>query len=431
MTISFTGLASGIDSASLVSQLVGIEKQPAQLLATQQSDLASKKSIVDNIASKIGALGDLATGMSLDSEVQFRTGSASDNHVSIAVSGAATPATHAVRVEQLARAQVVSSKTFTTDKAGVLGDGSVQLNGSTTVSWTASDSLEAIAGKINDAHAGVAASVLYDGSTYRIVATSTKTGTANATAFVDSGDGLALSDSANIKIPAKNAIVDIDGVPVSRPTNVIDDALSGVTITANSAQAATDPDTDVTVAVDRDAIKGKLNDFVKGYNAIASALHAQIDYTGTKKGTNTLFGDSTMRQLQGALVNIALTKFGTTSLSDVGLTIDKTGQMSLDSTKLTTAIDNDSNLLSTLFVGGGFSASIKSFVNGYTEAGDGILTMQSNGYTSQSKGLQTQIDEINARGDALDKRLTDQFSALEETMSRLQSQTSYISKLLA
>ena len=85
-SITFSGLGSGLDTSSLISQLVAAEKQPANLLMNQQQDLTSQKGIVDNIAAMVDSLHDLVQGMSLGTDLQFRTANTSDSHVSVAVS---------------------------------------------------------------------------------------------------------------------------------------------------------------------------------------------------------------------------------------------------------------------------------------------------------------------------------------------------------
>ncbi len=433
-SVSFTGLSSGIDSSSLISQLVTAEKRPAVLLQGQQSDLASQKSIVDKLSSQVAALGSLVGSMSLPGDVQYRSASASDAHVTVAASGDATATTHSVRVLGTAQAQVTSSRTFLTNDPGILGTGSlgIAVAGKTpaTITWDSTDTLTTIASKINDAQAGVGASVLFDGTSYRLVVTADATGTTNAPTFTDGGDGLALSDPANIKLPPQDADLMIDGVEVKRPTNVISDAITGVTITAVSAQAQTDPDTQVTVAVDHDAIAKQLGKFVTDYNAIMTAINGQLTYTGTTAGTDTLFGDSTLRQLKTTLSSLASQSFGSMSLIDLGVTLDKTGTMSLDSTKLDTTLDTNPNAVSDLFVTGGLSQAVKSLTSSYTESGDGILYTKSQGLSDHSKALQDQIDQINNNATALQTRLEAQFTALEQTMSQLNSQSSYISKIL-
>ena len=429
--ITFSGLSSGIDSASLISKLVSAEKQPEVQLQSQQSDLASQKRIVDQLSTQVAALGSLVGGMTLATDVQYRTATATDNHVTVAASGDASATSHDVRVLQTANAQVSSSKTFASNSAGILGVGSLSITTGTgapaTVSWDGTDTLSTIASKINDANAGVSASVLFDGTNYRLMLTANQTGTANAATFSETGAALGMAES----IGAKDAIVSIDNVPVTRSSNVISDALPGLTITAVSKQAATDPDTTVTVAVDHDAAAKQLDSFVSAYNAIIDTINQQLTYTGTTAGTDTLFGDSTLRQLKQTMDDLATQTFGSMTMADLGMTYDKTGVLSLDRTKLDTALDANGNAIANLFVTGGMSAAFKQLSTTYTEAGDGILATKSAGYTTQTQQIQSQIDEIDQNANELQTRLQNQFTALEQTMSTLNSQTTYISKILA
>jgi len=429
--ISFSGLGSGLDTASLVSQLVSVEKQPATLLQTQQSNLSSQKGIIDSIASSVSAFGDLANSMKLSSDVNFRTATTSDSHVTVAVSSAAVATTHAVRVEQLAKAQVVTSRPLASAAAGVLGAGSVKLNGTSTISWSSTDSLNQIASKINDAKAGVSASVLFDGTSYHLVMSSQKTGTASATTFQDAGDGLDFANPDNIRVKAKDCKIMLDGIEVTRPTNVIDDALTGVTITAAKVQAAEDPDTDVSVSFDNSAAQAKVQKFVDGFNKIAGAISGQLTYTGTTKGANTLFGDSTLAQLQRSMQNIVTQKFGGKTLLDLGVSIDKTGVMSIDDTKFDAAMAANPNILAETFAAGGLSTAVSGLTETYTRSGDGILSSKSSALSHHKDDLQKQIDQINTNADSLQTRLEAQFNALEQIMSKFQSQASYVSKILA
>ena len=434
MAITFSGLSSGIDSSSLITQLVAAEKQPERPLMAQQSNLASQKQIVNLLSSAMSDFGTFADSMSLKSGTQFRASTTSDSHVSVAVSGDASASTHAVRVDQLARAQVVSSKTFPADVAGMLGTGGVTFQTgtgvATSVSWGATDTLESIASKINGSNAGVAASVLYDGSSYRLMVNASKTGTTNAATFTDNGDGLGLGDAANVKVPPQDAKVTIDGFQVTRPTNVIDDALTGVTITAMSAQAATEPDTQVAVTLDTAAAAAKLGSFVSSFNNIMGKLSTQLTYTGTTAGADTLFADSDLEGLQNRMTSMVSQRFGGTTLDGLGLSIDKTGIMTLDSSKLTTALAKDPDTLAKLFVTGGFSSALRSLDNSYTEAGDGIFTNKIKGMTDQTASIQKQIDSYDANAAALQTRLQAQFTALEATMSAFSAQSTTISALL-
>lgn len=433
MTISFSGLSSGLDTSSMIEQLVAAERASATPLTRRQSDLTAHKSIINSLSSVLSSLGSSAKALATSAGTSPRTATSSDAHVSVAASDSALATTHSIRVQQLARAQVVSSRTFASADAGVLGTGSVDLTvGGVTksVSWTASDSLADVASKINAADAGAKASVLYDGSAYRIVVTAEKSGTAAAVAFADGGDGLDLANPANVTTAARDAILQIGGITVTRGSNVIDDAITGVTITAASAHAPDDDASSVTVALDRDGLRDKVKAFVAAYNAVNGALQVQLGYTGTTKSSSTLFGDSTLRQLQTALGGAMTQAYGDATLGTLGITRDKTGGMTLDESKLADALTKNPDAVGAMFVTGGFATAVTNLTDNYARSGDGVLAIKTKAIEDRHKLLQGQVDQINRRADNLQTTLAKQFNALETAMSQLQSQSAYLSRIL-
>jgi flagellar hook-associated protein 2 len=431
--ITFSGLASGLDTGSLIDKLVAIERASADALATKQSNLNAQKTIVANLSSALSALGTAARAMDLGSEVKPRAVSVTDTRVSVAVSSSASAIDHTFRVKSLAAAQVTQSKAFASNTAGVLGTGGVDISveGVTkSVSWDATDTLTTVADKINAANAGVSASVLnVDGSSYRLVVTAKESGTAKAPTFVDSGSGLDLSLAPNIKVPASNAVVDINGIEVTRSSNVISDALAGVTVTLGSVHGATDPDTKASVSLDTKALTDRVKALVTAYNAVNTALHGQLDYTGTTKGASTLFGDSGLRQLQNALDVTMSSAYGTSNLGQLGLSRDKTGAMTLDETKLASAVASDPDAVQNLFVTNGFATAVGSLADRYTQASTGLFAAKTTSLTSRHATLQTQIDRINKAADSLQARLEKQFGAFEQAMSQMQSQANQLTAL--
>lgn len=431
--ITFGGLATGLDTTSLIEQLVSVERSAANRVSTRKSNIDTQKSIISSLSSSLSTLATAARALDLDTEVKPRAVSVSDSRVGVAVSSTATAGVHEFRVTSLAAAQVTQSRAFTSSAAGVLGAGGLDITvGGTTksISWTATDSLDDIATRINSADAKVNASVLrVDDSNYRLVVTAKESGTANAPTFVETGDTLGLSDPLNVKVAAANAVVNVDGIDIVRPSNIISDALSGVTLTLANTHAATDPSSKATVTLDTTALTDKVKKVVDAFNTVNAALHVQLDYTGTKKGESTLFGDSTLRQLQTAIGALASSPWGDTNISVIGITRDRTGGMTLDTAKLTEAVGKDPDAVAKLFVTGGFANAIGTLADQYTRATDGVLATKSQALTDRQKILQDQIDRINKKADDLDTRLTAQFAALEQAMTKLRSQSSYLSAL--
>jgi flagellar hook-associated protein 2 len=360
----------------------------------------------------------------------------------VAASSGAIATVHDVRVQTLARAQITSSREFDSAAAGVLGSGSVTIKtGDTTkqIDYSATDSLASIASKINGAGVAASASVVFDGSKYRLMVASTGTGKTAAAQFTDAGDGLGLADPANIKVPAEDAVAMIDGVKITRSSNVISDAVDGLTLTLVSPHTDPSASAQVGVTLDTDGLKSKLQAVVSAYNAVNSALHVQLDYTGTKKGTNTLFGDSALRQLQGALGSVMGAGYGATpggnmsdarTLGAIGLVRAKDGSLSLDDTKLSAALASNPDAVGDLFVTAGFATAMTKLTDTYSRAGDGILAGKTKSLVDRFNALQTRIDQINTHADALKTQLEKQFTALETAMSKLKSQSSFLSSAL-
>ena len=439
--VTFAGLASGIDTSALVTQLVNAERAPANAIANHQADINSQKSIVNKLSAALASLGTAVKALSLPTQTQPRTASSSDGHVTVAASSGAVATVHDVRVTSLARSQITSSRQFTSSVAGVLGAGSVTITTGATskqIDYGATDSLADIASKINDAGVGAKASVLFDGTSYRLMVASTETGTAAAAHFVDSGDSLGLSSTANIKVPARDAVATIDGVSVTRGKNVIDDAISGLTITLVSPHPTDDltASSAVTVALDTAGLKTTLQSFVAAYNAVNSAVHGQLDYSGAKKGTDTLFGDSMLRQLEGALGNVMTSGYGSDpndpkTIGALGLTRARDGSLTIDDTKLSAALTARPDAIGDLFVTGGFAAAMTTLTDNYARSGDGILSSKTQSLNDRFNMLQTQADLINRRADSLQTQLETQFNALETAMSKLKSQSSFLSSMFS
>lgn len=435
--ISFGGLVSGLDTAALIDSLVSIERSQTNAITTKQQNLTTQKSIVNSMSSAVAALGTAVRGLDLATEGRPLSATSSDSKISVASSSSATAGLHDLRVKQLAAAKVVQSEPFSSrTTAGVVGTGGVDITvGATTksVTWTATDSLDAIAAKINAADAGVTANIVdVTGSgSFRLIVNAKASGTAGAPTFADTGAGtLGLGTPANEKVQAKDSIVNIDGIDISRPTNVITDALSGMTLTLNSVHGVDDPTNRTTVALDQKSLTEKVKAVVSAYNAVNSALHVQLDYTGTTKGASTLFGDSTLRQLQSQLASVMSSSYGGLSLGDLGISRDRTGAMTLDESKFTTAVTANPDAVNNLFIGQGFATAVTTLTDSYTTTSTGIFAVKTKSLTDRNTVLQSQIDRINQSADDLEARLQKQFTALETAMSTLKSQSSQLTAML-
>ena len=190
-SINFSGLASGIDTSSIISQLTTVAQKPITLLQgkddTYNAELAAWQQFNTNLSSLQSAV------TTLGQATTFNTASATSSDSTVAtvttLPGAAL-GDHSLTVTQLAQAQKVVSASIPSGSTALGQAGSFTLNGKTvTVSRT--DALTDIAVKINAAQAGVSATVVNVGpGDFRLTLTSNQTGTANTIAASDVSGGV-------------------------------------------------------------------------------------------------------------------------------------------------------------------------------------------------------------------------------------------------
>ncbi len=440
--INFSGLASGLDTSAIIDQLVSLEELPARKAEERKFDVNRQISIVADLSSKLNSLSTKMEDFEQASDVRSMAAtSTNEDRIAVVSASAAQAGTYTMRVSNLAQAETSASKTFATADAGVLGAGSVDITVGTdaavSISYGATDSLYEIADRINASEARANASVLFDGTNYRIMVTSADTGTDNAMTFVDSGDSLDLSLGGAELVAAEDASMVMNGVSVTRSSNTISDVVPGVTFELSAEHQLGDPDTTIKVGQDLEATREKVQEFVDSFNGVVGALSQQLNYTGTQAGTDTLFGDSTLRGLQVKLSGLVATAYThnstTTSLGALGIELDNLGKLSIDAAKFDKIIAADPTALDDIFAGDGGDGLSKIFqdlADTYTRAGDGILTAKTDGLNSRVKIFDQQIEQIENRAAAVREQLQKQFTALEQAMAGFQTQQAYLSTIL-
>ncbi|MGO9137389.1 MAG: flagellar filament capping protein FliD [Syntrophales bacterium] len=181
----------------------------------------------------------------------------------------------------------------------------------------------------------------------------------------------AFSDASAVLVAGQDATVEVDGVPVTSSSNTIDDVIPGVTLNLLKADNSTTINLNVTK--DTKAIETLINNFVTAYNAVASTISTQDSYNTTTDTTGgVLFGDNTLLNVKSALTSVLTTPIsGVNSqfsiLAQAGISVDDTGQMSVDDTTLTGYLQTNFNDVMSLFVGQGTTSSNSLSDVGYTQ----------------------------------------------------------------
>lgn len=332
-------------------------------------------------------------------------------------------------------------------------DGSFSING-TAVTVTATDTLRDIKTAINTAGAGVTAAIIDD----RLVLTSDSSGTAGEMTFTDA-DGI-LEDlgilnggaAKNELQAARDALFTINGLEITRDSNSVDDALSGVTL---NLLEATDADGNGTIgegetvqlviSSDTDTVVEAVQAFVDQYNLV-------MDWVNTNFGEadGLLNGDPTMMRIQRALkeqVNGAvagLTQYNslsmvgiTTSDSSATLGFSASGQLTLDQDALEAALADDATAVKELFYDStaspatGVAARLSDYIDHLITSGTGIIPTRNESLDDQMDDLQDQIDLLNIRLELKEEQLNRQFTLLESALSSLQSQGNWLAGQIA
>jgi len=451
------GAAGGsvINVAQLVSQLVQATQAPQQNLinarttavTTQISAVGQLKSALSTFQSSLGPLDTHAAF-----NAQIATSSDSTIFTATVTSGAPV-GTYNVTIDHLASAQQLLSGPFTGDGTTSVGTGTLHLSlgdaGFDVTVTNEDDTLNGIAAAINSAtgNPGITAAVLQGTDGAHLVLSSTQTGAANTIAVTETDGGNELAavtyDSSNTgnyteQSQAKDASFSISGVPGTSPTNTVSTALNGVTLNLlkpTPTGAGTTPPT-LSVLSDTGTIENNIKAFVTAYNTLAGTFSSLGSFDATTEKAGAMLGDPLLTgvktQVQRALYSVVNTGSSTyNTLASIGITSNSDGTLSLDMTKLGTALSTSFGAVSELFSStNGVATSLNSLVT-QNLGKQGAVTSRSQTLINQENALTKQTNDLNAQMTALTASLTLQYSHLNTLLSSLQTTSAYLTQALA
>lgn len=466
MGLSSTGIGSGLQVEQIVSKLVALERQPIAKLKSEASSMQTQLSVFSQVKSLMSTLSDAATKLAKGSTWDSMSATSSNAAaVTVNASGAASATSFGIGVQQLARGQSVASAPLGAAGATVGGGTlTIQLGrwGDTgaftentepatnvNVSIESTDTLAAVASKINSAKAGVTATVLRDANGERLLVRSDKTGDESGFRIqvaesggaglkrlsFDPKDAPGIGMAANAAQYAQNAKATINGIAVESATNTFADTVPGLSFTALQTTA---PNAQVEVAVNSDtaALKKNIEDFVRSYNALNDLLTTSTKYDSETKKAGALQGDSTSVSLQNTLRNMmASTAEGAvpfSRLADIGIDIKKGGKLEISGEKLDVALKNPA-ALKALFANdagagsaaNGLAVKVKAMTDKLLGF-EGLLDNKSDALNASIKRNQSDQDRVDAKAAMVEKRLRAQYVALDVRMASLSTLSSYM-----
>lgn len=384
MGVAIGGLVSGMDSASIISKLLELERRPVTLLENKRTTLSNEKAAWQEVSSRMLALKTAANDMATSSSFASKSATFISNSASAAtaltVSAAsnATSGTYGIKVNQLAQSQKsATDQSFTSSSEALELEGLISI-GSTEITISATDTLGGIKDLINNSGAGVTANIFNAGTTaspqYRLMVSGSDTGAAGA--FTIGYADITMTDnilSFTDTQSAQDASVTFDGVATTKSSNTISDLITGATINLQAVGSGT-----ITMATDTNGVVTKVQDFVDKYNSAMDYIKEQLAYDQTNKTKGTLFGNSTLMSMQNQLRSIVsgnvpgLDPTDPTvlvSLSQVGIKTDINNQMTLDTAEFEGALASDFDQVSRLFANSGSGSYNFIASSGFTQGG--------------------------------------------------------------
>lgn len=459
MTFGVGGLMSGLDTESIIKKMMDLERRPITLLQQREAVYQSK---ISSFGAVKGVMGELQTAVaalkSPDLFAGFSASSGNSTVLDASASNTAKAGSYQVTVNGLATAQQVKSSSFIASSA-VVGTGTltIAVGANPAVNVTIDGTNNTVAGiaqAINNAGADVTAGVVNDGlGNYYLTLASKKTGSSN-TISLTMADADGINNDANglSKIyftpatqsmsqtqAATNALLTVNGIAAERASNTITDLLEGVTLTLKTA----DPGKPfgVTVSPDVSSITSKITAFVAKYNSAFSGLSTLQSSDPTAGTAGPLQGDSTARTLQTRLQSLLSIKVdgvasSVNSLSALGVSVDKVGKMSFDSTVFATAYAANRsdvvNFFTQTTVGKeGFAPKVDTMLDGYLKSNTGLLSSKEDGLKRSIKHIDDQVGSIELRLAKREENLRKQFNSLESLMAQFQNTSGTLTQQLS
>ena len=344
--------AGPLDVNDIVNKIIYAKSYPIRNYQDEIQAYEAEKSALQTLNTKVSSLKSAVSTLSNFDSISTGSATVSDEDILTATtqSGAQT-GDYYIIVRQLAKAESDSSDGFSSADSEVLTDGttfSITQNGQTVDIDITGDtrSLTGLRDAINNSGLDVRATVIYDGSEYKLQITSTETGTDYAFTIDDTGVGTNMTE----KISAQDAIINVNTTDesdaITRSSNTIDDVIEGVTLNLKQADATKT----VTLTIDNDFsnLESKINDFVSKYNDVISYLNNQFSYNEETKSAGPLSGNSAARSVQSAVLEMISSKVEGInsdatyqSLVDIGIRMNNDGTIYLDTEKFEDAIEND------------------------------------------------------------------------------------------
>lgn len=458
--LTSAGIGSGLDIDGLVANLVTAEATPTtNRLNALETGYQTNLSGLGQFSSALASFQSALDGLNNLDNFQNRTVSLNKSeYVEVATTSKAPLGGIDVIVENLAKVQKLQSVDFAgpTDSVGS-GDLTI-IAGTDIIPVTIdsnADTLADVRDAINSAASGKGIQAVVvnvddgaGGTVSRLQMTTTDTGVAaSISIFVNDSDGndtdtLGLSrlafDTGTTNMTetqaAEDAVIQIDGQTVTRSTNIIDDAIDGVTFTLLDEDVL--ETTRVTVDFDEASAKAQVQAFTGAYNNIIDVVKGLLQVNVESQQVGLLQGDSTVKGFERLLRENLLTESADTAsitnITQLGINSDpQTGHLSVDTDALDAAAELNIQDIGQFFAGNdGLTKRISAVIDDFI-GDDGSIDQRTKSIQAGIDDVDDQRDRLNLRLNNLDERLRRDFIAMDIVVGQLNAVSGFLTQQLA
>lgn len=458
MSFAIDGLATGLDTTSIINQLMQLERQPAVALEKRiQTNKDSEKAWYD-VRSNLNKVKTATDKLrAIGTNFMPSKASSSLDSVKVTASAGAPASSSSFTVKQLATtASRVSSQAVKREDKMTDADTTITLTNhkgeAKTLNVKAGTTAEGLRDLINESKkdTGVSAALINMGDgTSRLQLTATKSGEeGNFTADMSHLSGLngATFDSS---ATGSDAVVTLSGtnLDVKSPSNTFTGAVEGLTFTIS--KEAVGKEVTFNVETDQSELISRVKGMMDAVNDALSDLDHQTSYgidvkggKGEAKGVaGKLAGNSTARALRDGLLRafsegVPGNAFG--SMGSIGIEVTKEGKLEFKEEKFKKALETNPVALEQLIRGDGggkekasVTARMRDFLSTATDTTKGTVQKSVDSIKTLNRDFQKQIESIDDRVALRRKQLQSQFASMEKAMASLQKQQSWLMSQLS
>ena len=415
-TVTFSGLASGIDTASIVDSLMEAERAPITAMENTQTYLEAKLETYTEFNTLLDSFYSSVLGLNSTNDLNsFAVANSGSDYFSITTNSLAEAGNYSVEIVSLAQQQKDVSSTYVADTSTSLS-GSLQI-GEETLDYD-SVTLDDLVSLINDGDYGVTASMLNDGSGsgYRLMLTTDTAGEEIAITGTGSIEMDTATDGHTVEGSKAHLIV--DGVDYYSTSNTVASAIKGTTITllgtsdngSDSVQIESDAE---------DVISTQIQEMVDAYNAINTSIDTIYESDPTLANSMK----SVQRSLRSYLTSSSFIALGVSSDWE-------TGELSFDTDTFSDAYSEDADTIKVSLLGDddneGIMSRLDDYITGQMNSTTGFLVTKKTSIDKQTSDLEDKITAMETRLEKRQATLEAQFSAMETLVSSLNSQGDYL-----